>query len=77
MVYDFSWEDTYSQHRFGLLGEEQFADFRAHIVIILREPALHRYFSQRPVPPDGPTGFQKFMNEVLAEVVPSASLANL
>jgi hypothetical protein len=31
MAYDLSWEDTFAQYESGLLGGEQFADFRAHI----------------------------------------------
>ena len=72
MAYDLSWEDTFAQHESGLLGAEQFADFRAHIVTFLKAPALHRYFSNRPVPARGPTKFHRFIEQVLAEsAVPS------
>ena len=73
MAYDLSWEDTFAQHEAGLLGAEQFADFRAHIVTFLKAPALHRYFSDRPLPANGPTKFQRFIEQVLVEAAaPSA-----
>ena len=67
MAYDFSWEDTFAQHESGLISEEQFADFRAHVAVILKAPALHHYFSERPLPPSGPTAFQRFLNALLSE----------
>ena len=66
-AYGVSWEDTFVQHETGLLGEEQFAEFRAQIGVILRNPGLHRYLSARPVPPGGPTKFHKFIGELLSE----------
>ena len=67
MAYDFSWEDTFSQHEAGLLGEEQFADFRARIAIILRDTGLRRYFSERPISNTGPTKFHLFIGELLSQ----------
>jgi len=73
IAYDVSWEDTFVQHEAGLLGDEQFADFRAHIALILGNPGLHRYFSARPIPPNGPTKFQSFIGELLSETSASVS----
>ena len=74
MAYDLSWEDTFAQYEAGLLGDEQFADFRAHIVTFLKAPALRRYFSDRPLPPKGPTKFHRFVEQLLAETaVPSVA----
>ena len=73
IAYNVSWEDTFVQHENGLLGEEQFADFRAQIALILRNPALHRYFAARPVPPGGPTRFHKFIGELLSETATARS----
>ena len=64
MAYDFSWEDTFSQHEAGLLGDEQFADFRERISIILRDTGLRHYFSQRPISKNGPTKFHRFISEL-------------
>ena len=65
--YELSWEDTFVQHELGLLGDEQFADFRARLVDILAHNGLRTFFSTRPVPPSGKTMFQKFMAGVIAE----------
>ena len=74
MAYDLSWEDTFAQYDSGLLSAEQFADFRAHIATFLKAPALHRYFSNRPLPAQGPTKFHRFIKQVLTEsAVPSAA----
>jgi len=73
MAYDLSWEDTYSQFEAGLLGKEQFADFRAHIAQIVRAPALRSYFLNRPVPIAGPTAFHRFINSLLSESAVSLS----
>ena len=70
IAYDVSWEDTFAQHEAGLLGNEQFADFRAHIAVILRHAGLHRFFSERPLPATGPTAFQQFIIKLLAETEP-------
>jgi hypothetical protein len=70
MAYDFSWEDTVAQHEAGLLRKEQFADFRAHAIVILRDAGLRTYFAQRPIPVGGPTKFQRFINELLSESAP-------
>ncbi len=74
MAYDLSWEDTFAQYEAGLLGAEQFADFRAHIVTFLKAPALHRYFADRPLAARGPTKFHRFIDQLLAETAaPSAA----
>jgi hypothetical protein len=71
LAYDLSWEDTVTQYEAGLLGKEQFDDFRAHVIVFLREPGLRSYFSKRPIPVDGPTKFQRFINELLSESLTS------
>jgi hypothetical protein len=65
--YELSWEDTFVQHELGLLGEEQFADFRARLVDMCAHEGLRTFFSNRPVPPSGTTMFQKFMAGVIAD----------
>jgi hypothetical protein len=71
MATDYSWEDTFCQYETGLLGEEQFGDFRAKLKVLLRDPALRSYFSQRPISKDGPTTFHKFVDELLSETTAS------
>jgi hypothetical protein len=73
MAYDLSWEDTYSQFEAGLLGKEQFADFRAHIAQIVSAPGLRSYFLNRPLPIEGPTAFHRFINALLSESAVSPS----
>ena len=74
MAYDFSWEDTFGQYEAGLLGNEQFADFRAHLAIILRDPGLRNYFSNRPIPTSGPTKFHDFISQLLSEGSPAVAI---
>jgi len=74
MAYDFSWEDTFGQYEAGLLGIEQFADFRAHLAIILKDRGLRSYFSNRPIPTTGPTRFHGFINELLSESTPGKAI---
>jgi len=65
--YELSWEDTFVQHDYGLLGEEQFADFRARLVDVLAHKGLRTFFLNRPSPPGGKTKFQTFMAGVIAD----------
>jgi len=68
---DYSWEDTFCQHEAGLLNEDQFGDFRAKVKVLLSEPGLRSYFSQRPISKDGPTPFHIFVEELLSETTAS------
>jgi hypothetical protein len=65
--YEFSWEDTFVQHKLGLFGEEQYADFRARLVDILAHKGLRSFFSSRPMPPGGKSAFQTFMAGVIED----------
>jgi hypothetical protein len=68
---DYSWEDTFYQYEAGLLGEHQFGDFRAKLKLLLRDPGLRSYFSQRAVSKDGPTPFHRFVDDILSETAAS------
>ena len=71
MATDYSWEDTFCQYEVGLLGEDQFGDFRAKLKMLLRDPGLRSYFSQRSISKDGPTTFHRFVDELLSETAAS------
>jgi hypothetical protein len=73
MATDYSWEDTFYQHEAGLLGKEQFGDFREKLKLLLAEPGLRKYFSRRPVSQDGPSQFHQFIDELLSESASSTA----
>ena len=73
MATDYSWEDTFCQHEAGLLGEDQFGDFRAKLAVLLQDPGLRDYFRRRPISKGGPSNFHHFIGGLLSETADSTN----
>ena len=71
-------DDTFSQHEEGLVSDDQFARSRAHMVRLLMEPGVRKYFVETFARGDlgASTKFQKFISQLLAETEVPATKTN-
>lgn len=63
-------DDTFTQHQEGLVNDDQFNRSCRHMVGVLREPGVRKFFGDivvRENSADVPTKFQTFIKELLAK----------